>query len=88
MFYVQAFYNDDGFALPLDDASIPTLAGALREGFRLIDRVPCAECCIRRNSPGFVAYLETDWRGELKEAELYTGRFVTPLNPAGPLFRR
>jgi hypothetical protein len=99
MFSVRAFEMDGGFSLPLDSSTATTLAGALREGFRLITGVPCAECCIHRYGPDLVAYLETNWRGELKEAEVYSCNslastfrrvptLVTPLNPTGPLFRR
>jgi hypothetical protein len=89
MFGVTAF---DGDGNSYASGTARTLAKALRGAWGFIRGVPDAEVCIRRYGPGLVAFLSTNHRGELQEAEVYAKSsghtLVTPLNPRGPLFPR
>ncbi len=64
-----------------------TMRKTLRLASDLLRGVPQAEVCVRRGGK-MVAWLHTDFRGQLDDAELYSpvSSLVTPLNPNGRLF--
>lgn len=88
-------------SLVVDDDVIEThhsfhnLRRTLRLAYKLIDRVPSAYVGVRYKGER-IAELETNWRGELAEANVYAERRidglpypwlrVTSLNCHGPLF--
>ena len=67
--------------------STHSLHKTLRCAWELLGGIPQAEVCIRRNG-NMVAWLHTNFRGELEEVEVHApnGR-VTPMNPLGPTFQ-
>jgi hypothetical protein len=89
MYEIVCCINDDEvFATNHSDRA---LAPTLRLAWELIGGIPSAEVTVRRGDH-VVAWLLTDWRGNLASVEVYSRRapgqcLVTPLNPSGPLFR-
>lgn len=78
-----------------ENLSHHNLKQTLRLGWELLGGIPQAEVSIRYRG-NHIAWLHTNWRGELQEAEVYGGRggkpygviIVTPLNPKGPIFEK
>lgn len=71
------------------------LARTLRLSWELLGGIPSAYVVVRR-AGSIVAILDTNWKGELAEVNIhgpavrygsYPSSRITPMNPAGPLFR-
>jgi hypothetical protein len=90
--------ENDRFVLHLiiDDTVVATqfcfvnLHTCLRQGWEVLGGIPQAELTIRRKGR-VVAWLHTNHRGELAEAEVYrNGKghiLATAINPQGPIFQ-
>jgi hypothetical protein len=92
-FVVQAFAGEDKFAHQI---SHHPLRRTLRLAWELVGGVPSAYVGIRYKGR-LIAALETDWRGELAEVDIYAEQrypgvsypvtLVTPINPRSDIFR-
>jgi hypothetical protein len=90
--------ENDRFVLHLiiDDQVVATqfcfvnLRTAIRQGWEVLGGIPQAELSIRRHGK-MVAFLHTNFRGELEEAQIYAngrrGIIVIDINPQGPIFQ-
>lgn len=93
--FVVTVFAGEGPEKVIENLSYHGLAKTLRLAWELAGGIPSAWVGIRRKGK-LHADLETDWRGELSEANVYA-EFdppgsacpvvkVTPLNPRGPIF--
>lgn len=87
MYCVNLVVDD---TLIAENRSHHTFAKTLRLAWELLGGIPQAECCVRKGGD-MVAYLHTNFRGEMDECEVYTRRqsftLVTPINPAARMFQ-
>lgn len=93
--FVVTVFAGEGPEKVCENLSYHGMRKTLRLAWELAGGLPSAWVGIRRRGV-LMADLETDWRGELKEANVYAERRpggcaypvvkVTGLNPRGPIF--
>lgn len=84
MYAVNLIVDDDVIS---QNTSTHNMHKTLVEAAKLVKGVPQAECTIRKAGK-LIAWLHTNWRGELDECEVWSpvSCLITPINPAWSAF--